>query len=71
MEYVEKHDQIYPDYNMSPPQKLQFLYKSVNKESKSLYIDRVKSFATQFDQAEKWSMRSTTSKYGRRVLRNS
>lgn len=51
LEYVDEYEQISLDYNLTPPQKLQYMHNIVTKDAQRFYIDRVKAYANTFEQA--------------------
>ncbi|CDF36767.1 unnamed protein product [Chondrus crispus] len=51
MEYVDDYLQISRDYNLSPPQRLQFLHNLLRGDAKRYYLDKIDGYATSFQQA--------------------
>lgn len=50
-EFVDEYEQMSIDYNLTGPQKLQYLHNIVTKDAHRFYIDRVKAYATTYEQA--------------------
>ena len=51
MEYVDDYLQVCRDYNLSPPQRLQFLHNLLRGDAKRYYLDKIDGYATSFQQA--------------------
>lgn len=66
MEFVDEYDQISLDYNLTQPQKLQYMHNILHKDAHRFYVDRVKAYATTFDQA----VRMIDSEYNSPVRQN-
>lgn len=51
MEFVDDYQQVAIDYNLSPPQKLQYIHNLLSKDAKRFYLERVATYAQTFQQA--------------------
>lgn len=48
LQYVDEYEQIAVDYNLTPPQKLQYMLNILTKDAQRFYIDRLKAYAENF-----------------------
>lgn len=51
LEYVDEYEKTFLNYNLIPPQKLKYMNNIVAKDTQRFYIDRVKEYATTFEEA--------------------
>lgn len=51
IENVDEYEKISLYYNLTPPQKLQYIHNIVMKDSQRFYIERVKAYATTFEKS--------------------